>query len=328
MFCALMIVIIHTKPLLNHSAVLHFYLTDVLSRTAVPLFFGMSGFLLFGRMRWENGKLADCSENRARLKKYLGNLVWLYAGWSAVYLVIRLPEWYQAGWWGIPLVKDIAVAFFTRGLYYHLWYLLASIYACGLGYLLLSRCRIKGSILIAGILWILECMVYSYPWVAGERLHAVLSLADRFPTVFDTVLRALPLMLLGGVCARDSDRSRIRRRSVQAVIWGMALVLEASMLWFFSPNREKFSYLFSTPFLMYSLLWLLAYGPQCRMHPKTAAILRKSSLVIYCIHPLIISILNSIRISDRPTKWLLTTILSGSIALLWSAHSYKKKVSS
>lgn len=51
---ALLIVIIHTNPF-HGIEVLNFYIKDVLARIAVPLFFAISGFLFFRRIReWEN----------------------------------------------------------------------------------------------------------------------------------------------------------------------------------------------------------------------------------------------------------------------------------
>lgn len=53
--CALLVIVIHTAPMVNHT-IAHIYISDVLCRVSVPLFFGISGFLLFGQMVWENGK--------------------------------------------------------------------------------------------------------------------------------------------------------------------------------------------------------------------------------------------------------------------------------
>lgn len=42
--CALLVIIIHTRPFTGLSDVIDFYLVDVIARIAVPLFFAISGY--------------------------------------------------------------------------------------------------------------------------------------------------------------------------------------------------------------------------------------------------------------------------------------------
>lgn len=56
--CALLVIIIHTRPFSECSGIIDFYLGDVAVRIAVPLFFAISGYLFFSSLRYRNGKSA------------------------------------------------------------------------------------------------------------------------------------------------------------------------------------------------------------------------------------------------------------------------------
>lgn len=61
--CALLVVMIHAEPLADTASEMNFFLVKILARVAVPLFFVMSGFFLFGPMQYENGRLSACAES-------------------------------------------------------------------------------------------------------------------------------------------------------------------------------------------------------------------------------------------------------------------------
>ncbi len=324
--CALLIVVIHTDPLKHHSPIIRFYLNNVIARIAVPLFFAMSGFLLFGKMSWEGGKIRRCTENYIRLKKYLRNLLVLYTGWSAVYIAVSLPGWYRTGWWGTALVKDAIVSFFVRGSHYHLWYLLASIYAAGILYWLLTRIRFSRLIWLLGIFWILECITYSYDWIGFDRSGILSVMAAKLPILFDTVFRAVPLLAIGALCAVRHASGMQKSMLVSAVLSFTMCALEASLLYFFTPNRERYSYLFTTPFFAFYALEVLVGGKQFAIRPQTARVLRNSSLIIYCLHPLLLQICKGLALSSGICQWFVTTVSSVIIAIIWSLYTYKKKL--
>lgn len=56
--CALLVIIIHTRPFAECSGIIDFYLGDVAVRIAVPLFFAISGYLFFSSLCYRNGKSA------------------------------------------------------------------------------------------------------------------------------------------------------------------------------------------------------------------------------------------------------------------------------
>lgn len=314
-FCALLIIVIHTDPLENVSELADFYLNDVIARVAVPVFFAISGFLFCRGLTFENGRIARTAENRRRLIRSTGKNALLYAAWSLAYLVIVLPKWYQSGWWGISAVKDWLHSFFLIGGYFHLWFLLALILATPALYLLLSFVPLSRVWLIAATLWILECLTYSYAWIGIDQIPLVGFISSKMPVVFDSMLRALPLLSIGAVLSQKRSRSA----ELPAVLGAFLLcVAEASALYFFSPNNEFYSYLFATPLLAYTALDVLVFGKQIAMPKKWQCRLRDMCLLIYCLHPMICHVCQWWGIPAGIPYWLTVTVLSVGIAYLWS----------
>ncbi len=303
--CALLIVVIHTSPLQNASPVAHFYVNDVITRVAVPLFFAMSGFLFFRKLDFVDGKIARTTRNFACILKATRKNVLLYIIWSFLYLIVVLPEWYRTGWWGLHAVKDWLYSFLFSGAYYHLWYLLALIVALPALYVLLMFIPLKRFWFVGAGLWVLECLTYSYSWIGVDRIPLVMTIGSRMPVVFDTFFRAVPLLSIGAVCAGKQPK----RTSVGLCAGAFVLcAVEASLLYFFSPNESQFSYLFATPLLTCTLLNVLVYGRQIALPNPWPSRLRDMSLLIYCLHPMICYFFREWGFPSGIPFWLAVTV--------------------
>lgn len=235
--CALLVIVIHTAPLENISTLGHFYLGNVVTRIAVPLFFAMSGFLFFGRLDYAGGRIARTRENFSRLIRTTRKNVLLYVIWSVLYLTVTLPDWYAAGWWGWAAVKDWLFSFLFSGSYYHLWYLLALILAVPALYLLLTVVPVSRIGLVASGLWAMECLVYSYAWIGVDQIPLVAFIGSRMPIIFDALLRAVPLIAVGAILSQR----QIKAPQIAICIGAFLLcAAEASALYFFTPNETSF----------------------------------------------------------------------------------------
>lgn len=315
LFCALLVIIIHTRPLARYSDVADFYLTDVLARFAVPLFFAMSGYLFFGKLLLEDGKIKRCAENRARLLHYLKRIGVLYVAWSAVYLLYQLPQWRASGWWGLYVMKDYFVSFLFSGSYYHLWYLLALLYAVPLLYFVLTFERKDKIIWVCVAGWVTECLLYSYRWIGIDDIEALTWLTSRFDILFCAAFRAVPLLGIGALCI-DGGVNTYKWRTWTIASF-VACVFEASMLYFFSPNEGHYSYLICTPIFTYcGLNWLLNIDAD-KIDQTKRLFCRHGSLVIYCAHPLVIGIYDQLTLPDGLLRWGIVTVVSIVIAFVW-----------
>lgn len=321
--CALLVIVIHTSPLAQTAPEINFFLVDVLSRVAVPLFFVMSGFLLLGPMQYENGKLSATRENFYRICRYWCKTALLYGGWSLAYLlIIKIPMWYDTGWWGPYVIKDAAAAVLFVGTHYHLWYLLAVLYVVPLLYLLQRCFGEKELLLITALLWVCECLTYSYTWLGTNRIALFVWFSQKVPIIFDAIFRALPLMLLGGIAARHHQRCSAYRAGMLALTAFFICAMEVYILRAFTPNSQSFSYLIFTPFMAWWLLRFLLSAPSCGLRPYRQTMCRNMSTIIYCLHPMIIDLMSKWFKISGLALWLVVTLLSVLLAAIIASRHH------
>lgn len=314
--CSLLIVFIHTSPFAEMSTIVDFYFKDVVARVAVPLYFAMSGFLFFRKLDYQDGKIKNSPENLRHLMKCVTRNLTVYLTWSVIYYAASIPEWYYSGWWGIYVIKDCVVKLFFTGSYYHLWYLLALIYAIPLLYILLCFISIRKIWLVAGLLWICECLIYSYTWIGTDRIELITMILQRAPILFDTLFRGIPLLAVGAVCGNKMDKNR-RHQKEKILVSFVLCVLEASLLFFLSPNTSNYSYLFTTPLVACFGIQILTGNKQIQISAENARRLRNMSLTVYCIHPLVIIFCGVCSVPNGIPLWLAVSFLTIGLAYLY-----------
>lgn len=314
--CSLLVIMIHTAPFVDYP-IAHFYTVNVLARVAVPLFFGISGFLLFGRMAYENGKLIDCPQNRSRMLRYVKKTIKLYLCWSFATLASMLPGWYMSGWWGWVAVKDALHAILFKGLL-HLWYLLAVIWAVPLVYLLLHMISIHGLRIAAAVLWTVKCLTVTYAWIWGNHNVPSFPFAEQVSFLHSASSFALPMITVGISVAIDrkprSKSAWIYCFFATCCLW----ICEASFIHFSAPNHDSFASVFAAPFFVYAALDILTAGKQVSVPAGIQRILRETNLIIYCLHPLLIQVYQLLGMDFGIQLWLLTTVTTVGVACAWS----------
>lgn len=319
--CSLLIIIIHTAPF-EKLPIVNFYITNVLARVAVPLFFAISGYLFFRKITFENGKITRNSENVSCLIRYVWHLTIIYVAASVFYLLYKIPMWYSIDWWGFHALKDYLSSFFLSGSEYHLWYILASIYGIILFYILLSFIRLDVMKYLCIVGWVIECLLYSYSWIGIDNISILNWLTSHFSVCFDAAFRAIPLMGIGLLCAvRPAEKCSI----TPPLITFVAVIIEASCLFFFSPNEGKYSYILMTPLFTYFMLQCLLsvdFQFKNRSIPKW---MRDTSLIIYIVHPMVIYLLDLIGMPKGIVHWLTVTLLSIILATFYVLVKNKLK---
>ena len=114
LIAALLIIAIHTSPLLSFSETGDFILTRVIARVAVPFFFMTSGFFLISRY----------TRNADRLKAFIKNALQIYGTAILIYIPINIYNRYFSREYLLPnIIKDIVF----DGMMYHFWYLPAAV---------------------------------------------------------------------------------------------------------------------------------------------------------------------------------------------------------
>ena len=161
----------------------------------------------------------------------------------------------------------------------------------------------------------MECLTYSYAWIGIDQISIVAFISEKMPVVFDAAFRAVPLMAIGAVMSQRNGKSAQMTVCIGAFF---LCAVEASMLYFFTPNESKYSYLLTTPLLTVAVMTVLIYGKQFSVPEKWQYRLRDMSLLIYCLHPMICYSFRKWELASGPVLWLSVTMLSIGIAYLWA----------
>lgn len=269
---ALLIITIHTSPLVSFSETGDFILTRVIARVAVPFFFMTSGFFMISRY----------TSGTDKLKGFIRNTLQIYGIAILIYIPINIYNGYFSGKDFLPnILKDIIF----DGTLYHLWYLPAAALGGAIAWYLVKKADYTKAIAIAGGLYLIGLFGDSYYGIA-ETIPGIHSFYDLIFQVTDYtrngIFYAPIFFVLGGYIAdRPKELSPVQSVCGFAVSFGLMLT-EALILHNYDLQRHDSMYLFLLPcmfFLFHALLYLRG---------KRSRFLRTSALIIYVIHPMVI----------------------------------------
>ncbi|MBD5469540.1 MAG: acyltransferase [Lachnospiraceae bacterium] len=123
---AVAVVAIHTNPIVAWTNPAAIKIVVIIEEWAVPFFFTASGFFLFYNME------KPYKENTRRIDNYLRKIIKLYCVWTLISLPLTIYGYVISGNAIVSCIFSYIKYFlFVGKLYnsYHLWYLLALIYA-------------------------------------------------------------------------------------------------------------------------------------------------------------------------------------------------------
>lgn len=276
---ALLIVAIHTYPLLSFGRKADFVFTHVLARTAVPFFFMATGFFMLPRY------LEEESKRKEIFGSFMKKTGLLYGGAILLYLPVNI---YSGGFGGkssfFQLVKDLIF----NGTFYHLWYLPASMLGTAIVFLLGSKLDMKALLGLTLLLYIAALLGDSYYGITRQS-GFLKGLYDVFFIFFDYTrngfFMAPVFIALGGAIARRESRQPLVIHLAGLTVSLVLLVIEGILVKNFDLQRHDSMYIMLVPcmyFLFRSLLlWRGGAGKS----------LRKLSMLIYILHPMCIIII-------------------------------------
>jgi len=279
---ALLVITIHTSPLLSFSETADFILTRIIARTAVPFFFMTSGYFLISRYTRDEKKLY------AFLKKTL----FLYG----ISILIYIPVNIYSGYFRqenimLEIIKDLVF----DGTFYHLWYLPASAAGAAISWYLIKKLRFRKALIISGILYLIGLFGDSYYGLIEpvSGVNAFYRLVFQISDYTRNGIFFTPLFfILGGLIAdrKTTVSEKSGPVSLKISVYGFAVSFllmfgEAMLLHHYELQRHDSMYLF-LPLCMYFLFHLILYRKGRR-----SRFLRTSALIIYIIHPMMIVVL-------------------------------------
>lgn len=301
LIAALLIVAIHTSPLLSFNETADFILTRIIARIAVPFFFMTSGFFLISRY----------SCNHEKLKVFIKKTAIIYGIAILIYIPINIYKGYFSMDNLLPnIIKDIVF----DGTFYHLWYLPASIIGAAIAWYMVKRWGYSKALIVCVILYIIGMFGDSYFGIAEQ----VGVLKQFYTLIFQLsdytrngIFFAPIFFVLGGMIADTNFKSSFQINGIAFVVTFALMFVEAMTLHTFEVQRHDSMYVF-LPVCMFFLFQLLLYWKK-----KRFTLIRMAALIIYIIHPMMIVIvhflskfLGDIIVENSLVNYLVVCLLS------------------
>lgn len=269
---ALLVVAIHTSPLLSFSETGDFILTRVIARTAVPFFLMTSGFFLITRY----------AKNADKLRAFIKSTLLIYIISIVIYIPINIYNGYFSGVNLLPnIIKDIVF----DGTMYHLWYLPAAAIGAAIAWYVVRKFNYTKAFAITSVLYIIGLLGDSYYGIA-EKISGVRGFYDLIFQVSDYTRNGIfmaPVFFVIGGYLKDTRRRDSLGKNICGLAASFAFMLaEAMLLRHFGMQRHDSMYIFLIPCMFFLFSTLLHFTG------KRSKWLRTSALIVYMIHPMMI----------------------------------------
>lgn len=168
---AIVVVAFHTNPFVNCKSVLVNETVMLIADMTVPFFFMASGYFL--ALGWGE----TCQQREKYIHKVLVSTFSLYTLWTLLSLPLTIYGYVTSGNSLVACILSYVKYFFFIGkLYnsYHLWYLLAMIYALLAMWILVHRGKGTRQILLAGVAFYMVYLLFAWirQYDGGGRLLA------------------------------------------------------------------------------------------------------------------------------------------------------------
>lgn len=263
-------------------------------RVAVPIFFLISSFLFFRKF--------DGQDDHLKLRRFLKRNLLLYAAWFVVLFPLDYPakQYFSDGF--LRGLGEIVYCFLFNSTFFTSWFLSALIIGTLIVYLLSRRLSNRAVLCIGLFIYVLCCLASSY-----RRLLSDASFIKWLEAVYPSnIVNSFPVSIVWiamGKCFADrpSDSHLLPKRSLLFPLLGCVLLfIEELLILFLDCDVSRDCYI--TLLLAVPLLfdWILSSEVRCSFAKK----LRKSSVVIFCMHCEVIIQLNAflLMIGIQPSR--------------------------
>ena len=265
-----------------HSGLFPRWLLPV-SRLAVPLFFMMTSYFFHLKLK----EAVDKNARRQVLVKYVKRNIQLYLFWSVLLLpCVALCNYY---WFQNSLVYgliNVLKSFFVTGFFPASWFVLASVYAVVMVFVLSKRLKNGWIFVIALLAYSLALFDSNYGGLLSEETRNRLNVLDIRHSL--NLPAAMVWIIIGKILAE--------KPIVLSTNYLYPLIVLAAILYFteffiiehFGWSIHTDCFLMSIPLC---ILIFVAIGQSTDIKCKHALWLLKSSIIIYCVHQTFIRML-------------------------------------
>lgn len=299
--CSILIICIHTLPLVSVNPLLDDILVGILSRIAVPLFFISSGFLFYNKIG------EDELNNKIIFLNYLKRIIQLYVGWSLVYFILYMING-SIDFNTINLFKKI----FITGIALQLWYFPALIFSISLMYIISKKVKINKVYIYLSIPLYLFGMLGTTYYSLLDKTPYIKDIMSRYINIFETTRNGLffgfIFIIIGAYLSKEDNKINFKKDATILVISVVLLMVEAIFISKFTVNiygRDMFIFL---PLVAaYSFKIVLYINDKIKSRETIYKVLRNLSILIFGLH---VGVMNVIRIDNSLINFLVITFIT------------------
>ena len=267
---AILVVAIHTHPFHGNTD----YWFTSFCRLAVPFFFASSSFFF-----WRNPS--------HDIKKYLKRLLGIYAVWFVLELPYVLRRFFLSSELSRPeQVYDFISHLFLGNTFYVSWYLMASVIAMGIIFLLSKRLNNIQLLLVAGCFYIVCLLSSSYYYTTAIPHPWIQYAVSKGINLENSFFAALIYMVIGKVLAENvSVVSQANLKTVCLCFAAVALVGAVEIGLMADYVRFTDAYVSLPLITLFLLVFLLKLD--VKIPANLSRTLRETSILVYLLHPVV-----------------------------------------
>lgn len=247
--CAILVIVVHTSPVIETSPFFNHILINLFGRIAVPFFFISSGYFLRKQMM---------KDETFKISSYLKKLCKMYLFWSIVYIPAGLHYLNEMG--SIPpslYPVALIVAIGYIGTYFHLWYIPAIMFSTVFVSKLLKKSNYKVLLVVTVLLYLFGCIeTYNSFLSPSIQAHVIEPYMRIFITTRNGLLLASFFVASGFFICEFEKRFTSKRNKYLALLFFVFLCIESILL--YQKETINMNFLLSlVPFTFFFFLSLL-----------------------------------------------------------------------
>lgn len=280
-----LVISIHTEIFSSFSAIFNHYFINVFSRLSVYFYFVASAYFFFKELAFENGKIKKCKENFSKLKKYFIRVFLLYFIWSIIYMISDLPTWKAYDCLNIKNFLGFGLACITNSSHYHLWFLISLVYAIPIMYFSLRYINKRALAIISAVLYVVGLIYGTYSFINPPFTGIWALFGNVFVRLQTVIFYVIPICTFA--IFADKIKFYKIKTSVLTILAIILFSVEQMILYFTVPDTVSAYSIFTIP----ATFLIFVFAKNLNIKLKHNYILRKLSTIIYCSHPLVITLL-------------------------------------
>ncbi len=316
-----LVTLLHLRPFADYSVSADFFLTNIVTRVAVPTFFALSGYIFYIK-----GK---------RFRHYIQRMFVLYLGWTVLYLPQIIIDFHSEKYSCFNFGVKIAIfirRFFLVSSWTQLWYFIASVYAMIIIWLLQKVLKIKWIFVIGIILcFLFACLEDCYKWIVvktipnPQRIYDILEQVRPYVgTIYGGVVEGVMYISGGMLLAKHREAiDRLVKNGLYAngklyasLIIGFFLLTVETIIDYFLGATSLSLMILIAPVCMI-LIILFASLEKSLLSQEFSKILRLLSTLIYGFHGIFSFYIQKERVGvDSISFYIIIVLLSVLAGLL------------